>query len=63
MTLEDLKEHFTAHFSEKNVPDEIVELVFSEIDTKSQGFITGKDFWDWKDQLQLQQMRTWSHTV
>ena len=59
VTLQEMIDFFAA----KNVTDDIVQLVFNEIDIAQKGMISMKDFFLWRDQFDAKKLHTWSHTV
>eukprot|EP01083_Nonionella_stella_P074885 203273_1 len=59
VTLEEMK----THFADKKVSDEIVELVFKEIDSDEKGYISMKDFFQWRERFDASKLRTWSRAL
>ena len=62
VSLEEMK----TFFKEKNVAQDIVELVFEDIvkDQEDKEYIQYKTFFSWRDkQFNPQKLHSWSHTV
>ena len=61
VSLEEIKSFFEA--KSVSISEEIVTLIFEEIDSGKNGYISMKEFFEWHEKFEANTLRDWAHEV